>query len=64
LIVAYGAGVSSSDSPEGIGPYIPYLFYFQTSQKNDFDKELDKLIFNGPLNNNLKLCSMWEGIPA
>jgi len=62
LLINYGISVSTSD--EGIGNYIPYLFYFQSGQSpNPFEEVknsfLDSFILKGS-----SFCDGWEGIPA
>ena len=63
LLINYG--IITSSKKGGAGDYIPYLFYFQTNQKepNPFD-EIRKQLVNGFLWHNANFCEQWEGIPA
>jgi len=62
LLINYGIITSSAD--EGIGNYIPYLFYFQTGQTtpNPFS-EVKKGFLDG-FTKSSNFCDGWEGIPA
>jgi len=62
LLINYGITVSSSK--EGVGRYIPYLFYFQSGQKpNPFD-EVKREFIDGFILKNSGFCEGWEGIPG
>jgi len=63
LMIYYGAVVFSEEAD--IGPYISYLFYFQSGQKNPdpFD-ELESEFIDGEAWQDFDLCSEMDGIPA
>jgi hypothetical protein len=60
LIISYGIAVSTSD--EGIGNYIPYMFYFQSGQNPNPFQETKKDFLDGFLLKGSNFCDGWEGV--
>ena len=63
LLINYG--VITSSKKGGAGDYLPYLFYFQTNQKNPNPfNEVNVRLVDGQFLKNVGFCEQWEGIPA